>query len=316
MMIKMIARRLAVSMVTLLVVTVLVFAGTELLPGDVAEAILGQSATPETVAGLRAQLGLDRPARVRYLCWLTGFVSGDLGTSLASGAPISRLIKERLGNTLFLASITALLAVPSAILLGLLAAMFPGSYFDRVVSILTLFMVAVPEFLTGSLLVLVFAVYLGWLPAIAYITEYRSIGQLLSSLAMPILTLSFTITAQMARMTRATVLNIMDSPYIEMALLKGVSRGRIIFRHAIVNVIGPIANVIALNLTFLVGGVVIVETIFAYPGLAKLIVDAVSTRDFPVVQSCAMVFCAAYILFMLLADIAAIVSNPKLWHPR
>ena len=315
-MIRMIGKRLAVSIVTLWVVTLLVFAGTEFLPGDVAEAILGQSATPETVAGLRSRLGLDRPAHVRYLDWLQGFVSGDLGVSLASGAPISGLIKNRLGNTLFLAAITAAIAVPSAILLGLLAAMFPGSLFDRAVSVLTLCCVATPEFLVACLLVSIFAVYLGWLPAISYITEYKSVGQLMSSLAMPITSLSFSITAQMTRMTRATVLNIMDSPYIEMAVLKGVSRGRIILRHAIVNVIGPIANVVALNLTFLVGGVVIVETIFAYPGLAKLIVDAVSSRDFPVVQSCALVFCTAFILFMLIADIVAIISNPKLWHPR
>jgi peptide/nickel transport system permease protein len=315
-MIRMIGKRLAVSIVTLWVVTLLVFAGTELLPGDVAEAILGQSATPETVAGLRSRLGLDRPAHVRYLDWLQGFVSGDLGVSLASGAPISGLIKNRLGNTLFLAAITAAIAVPSAILLGLLTAMFPGSLFDRAVSVLTLCCVATPEFLVACLLVEIFAVYLGWLPAISYITEYKSVGQLMSSLAMPITSLSFSITAQMTRMTRATVLNIMDSPYIEMAVLKGVSRGRIILRHAIVNVIGPIANVVALNLTFLVGGVVIVETIFAYPGLAKLMVDAVSSRDFPVVQSCALVFCTAFILFMLIADIVAIISNPKLWHPR
>ncbi len=315
-MILMIVKRLGLGIFTLWLVSILVFAGTELLPGDVAQAILGQSATPETVAGLRSQLGLDRPAYVRYLSWLGGFASGDLGSSLASGVPISGLVKERLGNTLLLSSITAAIAVPVAILLGLFSAMFPGGVFDRVVSVLTLCTVAIPVFLSGSILVLIFAVHLRWLPAITYITEFKSVGQLLSSLAMPILTLSFGITAQMARMTRATVLNVVDSSYIEMALLKGVSRMRIIFRHAIVNVVGPVANVVALNLAFLIGGVVIVETIFAYPGLAKLIVDAVSTRDFPVVQSCAMVFCAAYVLFMLIADIAAIVSNPRLWHSR
>jgi peptide/nickel transport system permease protein len=315
-MILMIVKRLALSMLTLWVVSILVFAGTELLPGDVAQAILGQSATPETVAGLRSQLGLDRPSYVRYFDWLRGFATGDLGMSLAGGVPISGLIKRRLSNTLLLASVTAAIAVPTAILLGLFAAMFPGSLFDRAVSVGTLCLVGTPEFLSGSVLVMLFAVHLGWLPAITYITEYKSVWQLLSSLAMPILTLSFGITAQMTRMTRATILNIMDSSYIEMALLKGVSRTRIIFRHATVNVIGPIANVVALNLAFLISGVVIVETIFAYPGLAKLIVDAVSTRDFPVVQSCAMVFCMAYIVFMLVADIAAIVSNPKLWHSR
>jgi peptide/nickel transport system permease protein len=312
----MVTKRLLVSLVTLWVVTLLVFAGTEFLPGDVAEVILGQSATPETVAGLRSTLGLDRPAHVRYFDWLTGFISGDMGVSLASGAPISGLIKDRLGNTLILAAVTSGIAVPLAIVLGMLAAMFPGSIFDRTVSVSTLCLVAVPEFLTGSLLVMFFSVHLGWLPAISYNTEYHSVGHFILSLALPVMTIAFTITAQMARMTRATILNIMDSPYIEMAVLKGVSRGRIIFRHSLVNVIGPIANVVALNLTFLIGGVVIVETIFAYPGLAKLIVDAVSTRDFPVVQSCALVFCFAYILFMLLADIVAIVSNPRLWHPR
>jgi peptide/nickel transport system permease protein len=315
-MIRMVTKRLLVSLVTLWVVTLLVFAGTEFLPGDVAEVILGQSATPETVAGLRSTLGLDRPAHVRYLDWLTGFLSGDMGVSLASGAPISGLIKDRLGNTLILAAVTSGIAVPLAIVLGMLAAMFPGSIFDRTVTVSTLCLVAVPEFLTGSLLVMLFSVHLGWLPAISYNTDYHSVWHFITSLALPVMTIAFTITAQMARMTRATILNIMDSPYIEMAVLKGVSRGRIIFRHSLVNVIGPIANVVALNLTFLIGGVVIVETIFAYPGLAKLIVDAVSTRDFPVVQSCALVFCFAYILFMLLADIVAIVSNPRLWHPR
>jgi peptide/nickel transport system permease protein len=315
-MVRLIAKRFIVGAVTLWFVTVLVFVGTELLPGDVAEAILGQSATPETLAGLRSQLGLDRPAHVRYFDWLKGLFTGDLGTSLVGGAPIADLIGERLWNTLFLAGITATIAVPIAILLGLLAAMYPSSFFDRMVSMLTLSLVAVPEFLSGTILVLIFAVHLQWLPAISYMTEFRSIGHLMSSLAMPIFTLSFAITGQMARMTRATILNIMGSPYIEMALLKGVPRRRIIFLHSLINVVGPIANVVALNLAYLVSGVVIVETIFAYPGLAKLIVDAVSARDFPVVQSCAMVFCTAYIIFMLIADILAIISNPRLWHPK
>jgi peptide/nickel transport system permease protein len=315
-MIAMIFKRMGLGILTLWLVSLMVFTATELLPGDVAQAILGQSATPETVAGLRSQLGLDRPAHIRYLSWLRGFATGDLGISLAGQVPISGLIRERLGNTLLLASATASIAVPVALLLGLFSAMFPGGVFDRTVSFLTLCLVGIPVFLSGSILVLIFAVNLRWLPAITYITEYRSYWQLVSSLALPIATLSFNITAQMARMTRATVLNIVDSSYIEMALLKGVSRMRIIFRHAIVNVVGPVANVVALNLASLIGGVVIVETIFAYPGLAKLIVDAVSTRDYPVVQSCAMVFCTAYIFFMLIADIAAIVFNPKLWHPR
>ena len=315
-MLSMITKRFGVGLLNMWLVTILVFIGTEILPGDVAEAVLGQSATPEAVAGLRETLGLDRPAHVRYLEWLGGFVTGDLGTSLASRADIALLIGERLANTLLLAGTAAVIVVPLSICLGLLAAMYPESLFDRTVSIGTLFLVATPEFLLGTLLVIFFAVKLQWFPAVAYVTEFRSIGHFFTTMALPILTLAAALTAQMTRMTRATIVNILGSSYIEMALLKGVRRWRMIFVHALRNAIGPIANVVALNLAYLISGVVITETIFAYPGLAKLIVDAVASRDFPVVQACAMVFCAAYIIFMLLADIVAIVSNPRLRNPR
>jgi peptide/nickel transport system permease protein len=311
-----IAKRIAVGLLTLWLVTILVFVGTELLPGDVAQAILGQSATPETLATLRTQLGLDRPAYVRYFSWLVGLMTGNLGVSLASGAQISGLIAERFANTLILAGVTAAFVVPLAIVLGLLAAMYPESVFDRIVSIGSLCLVATPVFLLGTVLVLVFAVHLRWVPAIAYVTEFRSTGHFFQTMTLPVVTLAAALIAQMARMTRATILNIMGSSYVEMALLKGVRRWRIIFVHAMRNAVGPIANVVALNLAYMVSGVVIVETIFAYPGLAKLIVDAVSSRDFPLVQSCAMVFCTAYIVFMLMADIFAITSNPRLKHPK
>lgn len=315
-MLSMITKRFGVGLLTMWLVTILVFIGTEILPGDVAEAVLGRSATPEAVAGLRETLGLDRPAHVRYFEWLGGFVTGDLGTSLASRADIALLIGERLANTLLLAGTAAVIVVPLSICLGLLAAMYPESLFDRTVSIGTLFLVATPEFLLGTLLVIFFAVKLQWFPAVAYVTEFRSIGHFFTTMALPILTLAAALTAQMTRMTRATIVNILGSSYIEMAVLKGVRRWRMIFVHALRNAIGPIANVVALNLAYLISGVVITETIFAYPGLAKLIVDAVASRDFPVVQACAMVFCAAYIIFMLLADIVAIVSNPRLRNPR
>ncbi len=311
-MFALILRRLGSGLVTLWLVTILVFIGTQLLPGDVAQAVLGQSATPEAVAALRIEMGLDRPATVRYFAWIAGLVSGDLGVSLANGARISGLIAERFSNSLLLAGLTAVLVVPAAILLGLVSAMFPESLFDRMVSVATMLLVAIPEFLLGTLLVLVFAVQLRWLPAISYVSGSQTIGQLLQSMALPVLTLSLVLLAQMARMTRSTILNILGSSYIEMAVLKGVRRHRIVLRHALVNAMGPIANVVALNLAWLVSGVVIVETIFAYPGLAKLIVDGVSSRDYPVIQSCALIFCSAYILFILSADIAAIVSNPRL----
>jgi peptide/nickel transport system permease protein len=311
-MLSLILRRLIIGLLTLWLVTVLVFLGTQLLPGDVAQAVLGQSATPEAVAALRIEMGLDHSAFVRYFAWVSGLFTGDLGVSLANGAKISGLIAERLRNTLLLAGVTAVLVVPIAILLGLVSAMYPESIFDRIVSVMTMFLVAMPEFLLGTLFVLIFAVRLHWLPAISYETEFRSLGQMLQVLALPVLTLSLVLLAQMARMTRSTILNIMGSSYIEMAVLKGVRRHRIIFRHALVNAMSPIANVVALNLAYLVSGVVIVETVFAYPGLAKLVVDGVSSRDYPVIQSCVMIFSAAYILLILIADIAAILSNPRL----
>jgi len=309
-------RRLGLGIITLWVVSVLVFTGTEILPGDVAEAILGQSATPEAVAAIRDQLQLDRPAVVRYADWLTDLLRGDLGVSLAANMEISEMISGRFKNTLVLASLTAALAVPLALAMGLAAAMFPGGRVDRLVTISTLFLLSVPEFFIAATLVLVFAGHLQWLPAITYMTEYESIWHLMKSLALPILTLTTSVVAHMARMTRAAIINVMTSPYIEMAILKGVPRGRIVLRHALFNAVGPVVNVIALNLAYLVSGVVIVETVFAYPGLAKLMVDAVSRRDMPLVQACAMIFCTAYILFILIADVLAILANPRLRQPK
>lgn len=315
-MLALVAKRLALGAVTFLVVTLLVFAGTELLPGDVAQQLLGQSATPETLAALRAKLGVGLPAHVRYLDWLSDFLMGDLGESLVNGLPNYELIAPRLRNTFLLAGMTAAFSVPIALLIGIMAAMFPESIFDRVATVFTLCVVSVPEFFLATVFVLIFAVQLRWVPAISYATEFDSIGQLLRSLALPIITLSFVVLAQMARMTRAAILNVMSSAYIEMAILKGVPRRRIILRHAFFNAIGPIANVVALNLAYLVGGVIIVETIFAYPGIAKLTVDAVSTRDMPLLQACAVIFCTAYLLMVLVADVLAIVSNPRLRHPK
>jgi len=316
MMMKMVLRRIGIGFATLLVVSVLVFIGTSILPGDVAQIILGQSATPSTLAALRAELGLDQPAYVRYFKWLGDMFTGDLGTSKAGGASISSLISGRLGNTMLLAGLVALISIPLSVVLGLLAAMYPGTWFDRILTFGTLSLISVPEFFIATFMVLILAVQLKWLPAIAYMSGNETGWQLLRLLAMPIITLVIVVSAQMMRMTRAGILNVMSSPYIEMAILKGVPRRRIILRHALFNAIGPIINVIALNLAYLVSGVVIVETIFAYPGLAKLMIDGVQTRDLPLVQACAMIFCGTYVLLILLADIASILSNPRLRHPK
>jgi peptide/nickel transport system permease protein len=318
----MILRRLGIGFVTLIVVSMLMFAGTEILPGDVAEIMLGQEATPSSLKALRKELGLNKPAPVRYFEWLGDMFTFDLGMSLAGrgngggGTTIEVLIGARLNNTLLLSSIVAIIAVPLSVTLGLIAAMFPTSLYDRIVTFTTLCLVAVPEFFIATMLVLILAVNLKWLPSIATMTDFESLGHMLRSLAMPIITLTVVLLAQMARMTRAAVLNVMSSPYIEMAILKGIPRNRIILRHALFNAIGPIVNIIAVNIAYLVSGVVIVETIFAFPGLAKLMVDGVQVRDMPLVQACGMIFCGTYVVLILISDIASIVSNPRLRHPK
>jgi peptide/nickel transport system permease protein len=311
-MLRLIATRLAIGLLTLWIVSVLVFGATALLPGDVAEAVLGQAATQDAVAGLRAALHLDQPGWWRYLLWLGGLLRGDPGRSLVNHLPVTSLIGSRLPNSLLLAALTATFSVPLALTLGITAAVKRGSLYDRIAGLVTVGVVSVPEFLVATLAVLLFAVKLHWLPALSSIRDVHTVAQLFRSFAMPVVSLSFVVMAQMARMSRAALIGTLDSSYVEMAVLKGARPARIVLRHALPNALGPIVNAVALSLSFLLGGVIIIETIFNYPGLAKLMVDAVSTRDMPVVQACAMIFCAGYLLLTTLADIAAILSNPRL----
>ncbi len=308
----MVGQRLGIALITLLIVSFAVFFATELLPGDVAEVLLGQAATPEAVAGLRTAMGLDEPAIWRFLSWLGGLMSGDLGMSYVNKMAVTDLLSGRLMNTLRLAGIVTLVCVPVALTLGIAAAMWRGSWLDRLVSIVTISVISVPEFMVATLAVLIFAVWLGWLPALSFGVNVDSFSAMLRAYAMPVISLSFVVSAQMIRMTRAAVIETINTPYVEMALLKGASRTRMVLRHALPNALGPIANAVALSLSYLVGGVIIVETVFNYPGVAKLMVDAVSTRDLPLIQSCAMIFCISYLLLITLADMIAILSNPRL----
>ncbi|MFN3276896.1 MAG: ABC transporter permease [Paracoccus hibiscisoli] len=306
--------RIGVAMVTLLIVSFIVFAATEMLPGDVVQILLGQAATPEAVAGLRQAMNLDQPALMRFIGWMGGLAQGDLGHSYANRMAVADLIGVRLVNTLKLAAITASVAVPVALALGITTAIWRGSVFDRAVSTLVVGVISVPEFMVATVAVLVFAVWLGWLPALSFGGDTSSIGAVLRAYAMPVITLTFVVAAQMIRMTRAAVIETLKSPYVEMALLKGASRSRMVLRHALPNAIGPIVNAMALSLSYLLGGVIIVETIFNYPGIAKLMVDAVATRDLPLIQGCAMIFCLGYLTLITIADVVAILANPKLRH--
>ncbi len=308
----MIGKRLILSVITLLIVSFAVFFATNMLPGDTAAILLGQAATPEAVEGLRHAMHLDEPAVLRFLRWLGGVFTGDLGTSYANNMPIATLIGSRFVNTMELAGITTLVAVPLALTLGITAAVMRGSVYDRIVTVLTIGVISVPEFVVASTAVLVFAVYLKWLPAISFVNEVHSLSDLLRMYAMPVVTLTFVVSAQIIRMTRAAVIETLSTPYVEMALLKGASRSRIVLRHALPNSLGPIVNALALSLSYLIGGVIIIETIFNYPGIAKLMVDAVATRDLPLIQTCALIFCLGYLILITIADIVAILSNPRL----
>ncbi len=312
----MLLKRVGVGLLTLFVVSILVFIGTEILPGDVAEVMLGQTATPESLAALRTQLNLDQPAWLRYFGWLADLANGDLGSSMTGSTTIETLIKDRFANTMLLAGVVSIVAIPISLMIGITAAMYAGSAIDRTVTTGSLCAVSVPEFFTATILVMVFSIQLKLLPSIARPTPYMSFFEILRTLTLPVLTLSFAIAAQMIRMTRAAVLNVLDAAYIEMGILKGVPRKQIILKHALLNAISPIVNVIALNLAYLVSGVVIVETVFAYPGLAKLMVEGVQTRDMPLVQACAIIFGSIYVVLMMLADLASFLSNPRLRHPK
>ena len=311
---KLLAQRIALALLSVLAVSVIVFAITAVLPGDAAQEQLGQDATPEALAALRTQMGLDVPAPQRYLHWLGAMLRGDLGTSSTTQLPVAELIGSRLPNSLLLAAVTALFSVPIALTLGVASAVWRGSWFDRAASTSAVAVVSVPEFLVATLAVLVFAVQLKWLPALSYVSDIESLGQLLRAFAMPVLTLCCVIVAQMMRMSRAAVIDQLEAPYVEMVRLKGASPLRIVLAHALPNAVGPIANAVALSLSYLLGGVIIVETIFNYPGIAKLMVDGVSQRDMPLVQACAMLFCAGYLILVTTADIFGIVANPRLRH--
>ena len=306
-----ILRRLGHVLATLLGISLLVFIGTNLLPGDVADALLGQAATAEASAALRSSLQAAGSAPSRYLHWLAGLAGGDLGQSLVTRLPVAQMIAGRLGNSLLLAGLTAAVSVPVSLVLGIAAAVWRGGWLDRATGVLAIAAVSVPEFLLATIAVILFAVELQWVPALST-PQVDSVPALLASFALPVLTLSLPVVAQLSRMTRAALVGVLDSSYVEMARLKGLRPARIVLRHAVPNAAGPIANAAALSLSSLLGGVIVVEVIFNYPGLAKLMVDAVSTRDMPLIQACAMLFCAGYLVLVLLADICSILSNPRL----
>ncbi|MBO1027492.1 ABC transporter permease [Ochrobactrum sp. SD129] len=311
-----ILKRVGLGLLTLFLVSALIFAGTQILPGDVASAILGQNATPEALATLRESLGLNQPVLARYFAWLAGFVTGDLGTSLANQQPVADLLWPRFWNTMALAAFAAVISVPIAILLGLITAVKRGGIFDRVINIVALAFVSLPEYFLGLLLILFLSIRFNLLPSLADTYEGMTFLEWVQATALPALTLVLVTVAQMMRMTRTAVLSVMDQAYVETAYLKGLRTKRVVTKHALPNAAAPIVNVVAFNIAYLITGVVLVEAVFNYNGLGRFMVDAVFKRDLPLVQAAALVFGAAYVILNIIADVAAIALNPRLRHPR
>jgi peptide/nickel transport system permease protein len=313
---KLVAQRLSLGILLLFAASALLFGLTEVLPGDAAQAQLGQSATPENLANLREEMGLNRPALTRYTEWIGGILTGDMGNALSNKLPIGEQIGKRLGATMFLAFWAALISVPFAILLGLIAVRYLNRWPDKLISGSTLAAISLPEFMIAYILIFVFAVKLGWAPSFANVPPDMPLLEKLHSISLPIAVLTMVVLAHMMRMTRAAILNVMQSAYIETAELKGLSTFEVIRKHAFPNAVAPIVNVVMINLAYLVVGVVVVEAVFAYPGMGQYLVDAVVKRDVPVVLTSGIIFSAVYIILNMVADIVSILSNPRLRHPK
>ena len=312
----MVAQRIAFAIVTLFIVSLFIYLGVELLPGDAAEVILGKTATPETVAIFRRELGLDLPLHTRYIEWVSNILQGDLGISISNRMEVSHQVGIRLFNTIFLASFAAVISMPLALALGILSALYRNTVFDRTINLTTLTTISFPDFFVAYILILFFAIKLNIFPSVSMIHPDTEFFDRLYRTLLPAITLTLVTVAHTMRMTRAAIINLLASPYIEMARLKGLSPARIIIKHALPNALAPIITVVVINLAYLVVGVVVVEVVFVYPGLGQLLVESVGKRDIPVVQAAALIFAVTYIFLNLLADILSIVSNPLLLHPR
>jgi peptide/nickel transport system permease protein len=311
-MLSFLARRASFLLLTLLLTSLVIFAVTRLLPGDVARVILGREASEAALAALRQELGLDRPAPVQYLRWLLDLLRGDWGLSYSTGEEVRSLVLARLGNSLRLAGLTLLLAVPLAVALGVTAALKKGRWPDAVISVGSLAVVGLPEFVTGVVLIELFSFRLGWLPASAPIPPGTPLWQALPSLVLPALTATLVLLAYVARLTRASVVEELARPYVRTAALKGIPRSRVIVRHVLPNALLPTITVVAISFGWLISGLIVVENVFNYPGLGRLLTFAIDRRDLPLLQSVTLVAVLAFALANLLADFLYAVLDPRI----
>src|SRR2546421_4074089 len=307
-------RRILLGLLTLLPVSVVGFAATQVLPSDPARAILGRNATPDALHALRRQLHLGQPVTTQYLNWLGGIFRGDLGSSLAArGEPVTTLIGKRVENSAFLMLFAALISIPLSIAIGAVAARRRDGPFDHATSVLMLALAALPEVVVAIALVVLFGTTIfHWLPAVSLIPPGDSPLSHVSALVLPTTALVLAVTPYIARIMRASMVEVLESDFVEMARLKGMSEQKVVWRHAVPNAIAPAIQVIALNLAYLAGGIVVVEFVFGYPGIGAGFVDAVANRDLPVVQALAILIAAVYVVLNVCADVATILVSPRL----
>ena len=312
----MITRRIFLAFVTLFIISLIVFMGVEALPGDTATAYLGQSATPESLAALREEFGLNAPVHERYLNWLGGFLQGDLGDSMSKKKPVTELIGNRFRNTVVLATAAALIGIPLAIVLGVIAGLTRDKWPDVFVSTTSIVGMTLPGFVTATILIYFFAIRLEWFPAITLVPSNVPVVELLPNIVLPIITLTLIMVAHILRLVRTNIIDVLTSDYVQMAKLKGVPHWSIVFKHALPNAMLPTINVVALTLAWLLGGVAIIETVFNYPGIGQLMITAITDRDFALVQGIAIILAVIYIALNLIADVLSMILNPKLRTAR
>jgi peptide/nickel transport system permease protein len=315
-MIVLVGRRLVLAVVTLFIISLIVFLGVEALPGDTATAYLGQSATPESLAALREEFGLNAPMHERYISWLGGILKGDLGVSMVKRKPVSELIGNRFRNTVVLATAAALVGIPLAIILGVISGLTRDKWPDVAVSTTSIVGMTLPGFVTATVLIYIFAIRLEWFPAITLLPSDVPVVELLPNIVLPIITLTLIIVAHILRLVRTNMIDVMLSDYVQMARLKGVPYRQIVFKHALPNAMLPTINVVALTLAWLLGGVAIIETVFNYPGIGKLMIGAITDRDLALVQGIAIILAVIYISLNLIADLLTLVLNPRLRTAR
>ncbi|MGI9310542.1 MAG: ABC transporter permease [bacterium] len=310
-MIKMIARRLLLGVVTIAMVSLIIFGGVELLPGDACTAFLEREAQGKLLENCRDDLGLNRPAHERYWHWVSNAARGDFGTTINGQRTIAKLVGDRLKNTLLLTGCAMLVGIPLALLLGVICALWRDRPIDLLLSSCAIIAMTIPEFVSATLLILVFSVWLGWIPGIVLTSADAPAAEFFPEILLPIMVLSMVMTAHILRTVRSSVIETMASDYAQMATLKGVPYWRIVFRHVLPNALLPTINVVALTIAWLLGGVVVIETVFNFPGLGRMMIDSISDRDLPVTQTLALIISIIYVGVNLLADVLTMIANPR-----